>query len=195
MKSLNIKSFILSALIFQFAVLTTVCQNKKTEQVQPPAQPAKASPTADSKNGNLPKIVEFDKAQTFQINATDLPKPFATVLPKTMQFAGSALVVGPYRAVNFPWILLDRAVGAFCYVINRAHARREEVTLRGPALRAVMEKHAATSDRWSDADRKACEKIFSSIRRGKFTGEQRDELHDLIRQRLLEVSVQRMDFG
>lgn len=78
MKSRNIKSFILSVLIFQFAVLTTVCQSRKTEQTQPSAQSAKTSPATNSKNGNLPKIVEFDKAQTFQINANDLPKPFAT---------------------------------------------------------------------------------------------------------------------
>ena len=36
----------------------------------------------------------------------------------------TALAVGPYRALNFPWILLDRAIGTFAYVINRAHGRR-----------------------------------------------------------------------
>ena len=110
-------------------------------------------------------------------------------LPKKLRVGGSALSVGPYGAVNFPWILLDRALGTFCYVINRAHARRDEATIQSARMHAAMETAGLTTARWDDARRKECEKFFALIRRGKMRREEREALRELIRGRLAEVSA------
>ncbi len=112
-------------------------------------------------------------------------------LPKKLRVGGSALSVGPYAAVNFPWILLDRALGTFCYVINRAHARRDEATIHSARMHAAMESAGLTMARWDDARRRACEKFFALIRRGKMGREEREALRELIRGRLAEVSAAR----
>ena len=113
-------------------------------------------------------------------------------LPKKLRVGGSALSVGPYGAVNFPWILLDRALGTFCYVINRAHARRDEATIQSARMHAAMESAGLTTARWDEARRKECEKSFSLIRRGKMGREQREALRELIHGRLAEVSARRL---
>ncbi len=116
-----------------------------------------------------------------------LPRSFPLAPGKHVQLGGSTISVGPCRAVNFPWILLDRAIGVFCYLINRTHARRDEATLGASQLKAVLENYNASSSHWSDEKRKACERIFEAIRRNKSTAAQRDELRALIRERLDEL--------
>jgi hypothetical protein len=113
----------------------------------------------------------------------------AAWLPKHLRVGGSALVVGPYAALNFPWILLDRALATLCYVSNRAHARRDEVTLTSAAMKAAMEEAGISTARWDEETRKGCERIFAAIRRGKATREQRAELRELIRKQLPAVSA------
>jgi Domain of unknown function (DUF3482)/50S ribosome-binding GTPase len=106
---------------------------------------------------------------------------------KHWQLGGRTISVGPCRAVNFPWILLDRAVGVVCYLVTRAHARRDEATLGASELKAVLEEYKMGSSDWSDEKRKTCEKIFEAIRRNRSTPEQRNLLRDLIRARLGDV--------
>jgi Domain of unknown function (DUF3482) len=117
-----------------------------------------------------------------------LPGTFPLAPGKHVQLGGRTISVGPCRAVNFPWILLDRAIGVFCYLINRTHARRDEATLGASQLKAVLEQYNATSSHWSDEKRKACERIFEAIRRNKSTAQQGDELRALIRERLDELA-------
>lgn len=61
MKTKEIRKIFTAILIVQASILTAVCQTKP-----------KTSSDAQ------PQIVNFDKPQTFQINAKDLPKPFAS---------------------------------------------------------------------------------------------------------------------
>jgi hypothetical protein len=117
-----------------------------------------------------------------------LPGTFPLAPGKQVQFGGRTLSVGPCRAVNFPWILLDRAIGVFCYLLGRTHARRDEATLGASELRAVLEQYHANSSHWRDEERQACEKIFEAIRRNKSTAEQREILRMLIRERLAKLS-------
>ena len=121
-----------------------------------------------------------------ELNAK-LPGSFPLAPGKRVQLGGSTISVGPCRAVNFPWILLDRAIGVFCYLINRTHARRDEATLGAAQLKDVLQKYNASSSLWSDEKRKACERIFEAIRRNKSTAPQRDDLRSLIRERLHEL--------
>ncbi len=113
-------------------------------------------------------------------------------LPGGLRLGGSALSVGPYGAINFPWILLDRALGTFCYVINRAHARRDEATIHSARMQAAMEAAGLTTARWQDPQRKQCEQLFALIRRGKMRREERETLRELLRARLAEVSAARL---
>ena len=43
--------------------------------------------------------------------------------------AGDLLLIGPIKHPNFPWILLDRALLIYQAFVDRAHARREDVSL------------------------------------------------------------------
>ncbi len=74
----SIKSLILTAAILPFAVLTTVCQTKPTEQTNQTNATSRTPPSAAPNSENLPKVVESEKPQTYQIKPEDLPKPFAT---------------------------------------------------------------------------------------------------------------------
>ena len=113
-------------------------------------------------------------------------------LPGGLRLGGRALSVGPYAARNFPWILLDRALGVFAFVVNRAHARRDEATIRGATMQAAMEAAGLSSTCWADAQRQQCEKFFSLIRRGKMLRKDRELLCVLIRARLAEVSATKL---
>jgi hypothetical protein len=121
-----------------------------------------------------------------------IPRPFKVFLPKKIPLGGQALAVGPYRAINFPWILLDRAVGVFWYVVNRAHARRDKITLRASMLHEAMKEAEISSDKWPDEDRRKAVKLFVAIQKGKFTPERRKELRDVIQKWLTKVSKQRL---
>lgn len=113
-------------------------------------------------------------------------------LPGGLRFGGRAQSVGPYAALNFPWILLDRALGVFAYVINRAHARRDEATIHAAPMHAAMAAAGLTTARWPDAPRKKCEHIFALLRRGKMRADERRELRELLRARLAEVSAAKL---
>ena len=110
-------------------------------------------------------------------------------LTQKWKVGGSALRVGPYGAVNFPWILIDRALGTFAYVSNRAHARRDEATIDSVQMKVALNAAGFSTARWDEAQRRECERIFAMIRKGKAGREQRDALHRILRARLGEVSA------
>jgi Domain of unknown function (DUF3482)/50S ribosome-binding GTPase len=118
-----------------------------------------------------------------------LPGAFPFGAGRHVQLAGRTISVGPCQALNFPWILLDRAFGVFCYLLGRTHARRDEATLGAPQLKEVLEQYGANSSYWSDEKRKACERIFAAIRRNKATAQQRESLRLIIRERLGALSM------
>ncbi|MCX7408537.1 MAG: DUF3482 domain-containing protein [Planctomycetales bacterium] len=109
-------------------------------------------------------------------------------LGQKLDFGGRAMSVGPYTAGNFPWILLDRAFGTFFYVINRAHAQQDNVTISSAEVKAKLEAAGISAACWDDAKRKECEKVFAVIRKNKIGPEHREALCKIIRERLGEVS-------
>ena len=110
------------------------------------------------------------------------------LLPKLLSVGGRELVVGPYEALNFPWVLLDRALATAFYVMNRAHARRDVAVIDTVALVRDMESQSLVSSRWDAEQRGRAERIFTAIRRGKCTPEQRNDLRVLLADRLGEVA-------
>jgi len=58
-----------------------------------------------------------------------------------------------------------------------------------------MDAAGLTSSRWESPQRKECEKLFSLIRQGKITSQERIELREILRKRLLEISAIKLDRG
>ncbi len=83
-----------------------------------------------------------------------------------LRFAGGDLVVGPYKAENFPWILIDRAQCLFAYVHVRSHARRDAAAVDSAALLAVLDARRLTVRHWSDATRARCRRAYAGGRGG-----------------------------
>jgi hypothetical protein len=110
-------------------------------------------------------------------------------LKQGISLAGRQLAVGPYTAVNFPWILLDRAVGTFFYLVNRAHARQDHVLINSAEVRQAMEVAGNATAQWPGDIRKRCERVFTAIRKDKLNRDDRDELHRLIRDQLERVAA------
>jgi glucose/arabinose dehydrogenase len=99
MKFGNIKSFFIAIAILQFAAMTAICQTIQTVQTKQTDLTKQSQPTTAPITGNLPKIVEFSKPQTYEIKPQDLPKPFASESVKNF----SKLIPQPVNAVlNVP---------------------------------------------------------------------------------------------
>ena len=101
---------------------------------------------------------------------------------------GSQIRVGPNEAINFPWILLDRALTVFYSVISRAHARQDTVTIHPSDLISELKAQKILSTTWNDDSRRKCDRCFGLIRRGKARREDFETLTAVIEQRLLEIS-------
>lgn len=111
-----------------------------------------------------------------------------------LHVGGVEMTAGPLTALNFPWILVDRAIGTLAYVANRAHARRDEAALDARRLQVVLEEQRIATKDWPDEVRRACEKLFVEIRRNRLKPEQRAELKRLLRARLARLCEQRLRF-
>lgn len=82
---------------------------------------------------------------------------------------GNRLSYGPSRNVNFPFVLLGRAMQHHRLISQRTHAVREALKLDDPALDWLAEK-----------ERRQLARIFDAIRTNKRVTEQRAELAELV---------------
>ena len=78
---------------------------------------------------------------------------------------GSELAYGPSRNVNFPFVVLGRAMQHHRRVSQRTHAVRETLKLDAPAL-----------DWLDDRDRRQLARLFEDIREGRKSSQRRGEL-------------------
>lgn len=101
---------------------------------------------------------------------------------------GTELVAGPITHDNFPWILLDRALGIFVSVSHRAHARQDRETLDAAALAARLQATKAGSEQAPDELRKTLAKAFRDMRKGRFTDDRRDATVEALREWLRGIS-------
>jgi len=123
------------------------------------------------------------------------PGPLRALAPGRVQLGGAALVAGPVTAINFPWIVLDRALGTAAYVMRRAHARRDEVTLQADELQALLRADGVDGSHWDDAERRAAERAFAQQRRGRLLPEEREPLLQAVRRRLARLDAVPADVG
>ena len=97
-----------------------------------------------------------------------LPRFARPLLAKrAVRLGGGDLVVGPLKADNFPWIVIDRALGLFACVYLRSHARRDDVVAPVEAMLATLDRRRLTVAHWSDAIRRTCQTTFRRVRDGK----------------------------
>jgi predicted GTPase len=101
---------------------------------------------------------------------------------------GTELVAGPIAQANFPWIVLDRALGIFISVSRRAHARQDQEVLDAAALAARLRQTQAASEQAPDPLRKTLTKAFGDMRKGRFTDDRRDATVNALRDWLRELS-------
>ena len=119
--------------------------------------------------------------------------PLRMLLPERLRFSGEAISVGPYAALNFPWILLDRALATLAYVVHRPHARRDRVTLDAHRLMEVLQSGEVAVSRWDETDRKACERVFAELRR-QADADSRSALRAVVRKHAARVVQARLVF-
>jgi hypothetical protein len=101
---------------------------------------------------------------------------------------GIQLKVGPHQNLNFPWIVLDRAL-MICYQLaNWTHARRDDFTVDPAALEREIKDHKILSANWPKERRRECEETFVAIRKQRTQPEDRARLRNAIEQALDALS-------
>ena len=100
-------------------------------------------------------------------------------------FGGENISIGPNRAISFPWILMDRAFLLYHYLIHRAHARQDQVTL--DLSDGEMPDDILLSKRWEEKSLKDANKIFSLVGKGKVSSNDLDELNLIISDKLRQI--------
>ena len=83
---------------------------------------------------------------------------------------GQLITYGPSKNINFPFVLLGRALLHLFCVCRRTHASRSTMDLKQPLLEHL-----------SDKERRQLGKIFDDIRNRKKTGQRRAQLASMIR--------------
>lgn len=116
------------------------------------------------------------------------PKAMRMLLPEKFRLSSKELVVGPFDAINFPWILVDRAICTLAYVSGRTHARRDQTQIQVDKLQRWLGSDKLTVAHWPDEDRKRCEKIFAALRKNQaLPDSEAQELTGIIERHFREV--------
>lgn len=120
----------------------------------------------------------------------DLPGRMGRVFGR-QKFAGRDLRVGPLKALNFPWILLDRVLAVFFYSARRSHARRDELEFRLDEQMEALSGRGLLTHEWPEDVRKECERIFTMIRKGRAGLPESRRLRELLGERLEGIAAVR----
>jgi hypothetical protein len=101
---------------------------------------------------------------------------------------GTELIAGPIAHENFPWIVLDRALGIFMSISHRAHARQDRETLDAATLAARLRESRASADQAPDTLRKTLAKAFRDMRKNRFDDARRETTVTALRDWLRAIS-------
>lgn len=119
---------------------------------------------------------------------SNVPKVFRWALPEKLTLSNCEIVVGPIKAINFPWILLDRVICTLSYVAGRAHGRRDESNIQVDKLMPSLALSKLTTEHWPEADRKRCDKLLVTLRKNSsLSTEENLELTGIIGRHLRAV--------
>ena len=112
-----------------------------------------------------------------------MPKDWQVWRPVTREIS-----VGPCKDINFPWVLLDRALVTFAHVSTRSHARRDPTTLRPTEKKAALDAAGLSTSCWEESERKELVQMFKAIREGTFSTEARGAFKQLLIPKLLKAA-------
>lgn len=112
-----------------------------------------------------------------------IPKEWQAVRISTRE-----LTVGPCKAINFPWVLLDRALITFAYVSTRSHARRDQAKLRPQEMKSALDAAGLAASSWDNGIRREVEDLFKKVRSGEFTADDRTALRENLVPKLRETA-------
>ncbi|MFO7962838.1 MAG: GTPase/DUF3482 domain-containing protein [Desulfobacterales bacterium] len=104
-----------------------------------------------------------------------------------VKVGGIQLQVGPNDNLQFPFVLLDRALIYYSVVINWAHARRD-VSERVPDKSATSTGKMGYTGHWDDKTRKKAAEFFISARKSTLNEESRRTFTDRVKKMLDAVS-------
>jgi len=122
-----------------------------------------------------------------------MPSPVRKLLPRRLRLGGDALSVGPYAALNFPWILIDRALATIAYVVHRSHGRRDRAILDTSRLREVLQSAGLAVAQWEAVERKTCERAFAVLRK-RHDATALATLRGVIRRQVARLAAAHLEF-
>ena len=88
---------------------------------------------------------------------------------KGLPAGGKRLTAGPSANLNFPFVLLGRALQHHRQLARRTHAHRDVLQLDSALLEVI-----------DDADRKLLGRLFTRVSRGRQVVKQQAELADIV---------------
>ena len=101
---------------------------------------------------------------------------------------GTRLIVGPVRSDNFPFVLLDRAIGLASELLRRTHARRDRQRLAAGELKAELDRAKASTEFWPPELRKACLAFAREARGGVPSLEMQKDLRERLTAQLQTIA-------
>ena len=125
-----------------------------------------------------------------------LGKNMTKVKVAGLPIGGFRLSVGPNDSIQFLYILLDRVLIYYAYVINWAHSRRDRVAPEDrEAIRERIKK--GYTSKWDAHQKKICHGFFKAIRSHDLSGKEKrkSDFIQLIKGVLLDISTSREYFG
>lgn len=108
---------------------------------------------------------------------------------------GTEITVGPLRGENFPYILLDRATGLFCYLASRTHARRDPASIEAARLKETLDRAAASTESWNAELRDACKRFVRELGKPAAGNEAGSRFRDLLTAHLEIVAAKPFNYG
>ncbi|MBU1566263.1 MAG: GTPase/DUF3482 domain-containing protein [Proteobacteria bacterium] len=101
---------------------------------------------------------------------------------------GERVQVGPAKAIDLFFILLNRSLLYYRHTINWAHGRRDYNKASQPLIQATPRQ--AFTDRWSAGNIKICHDLFKTMSKKNSDSDDRatTRFHELLRTTLLEIS-------
>lgn len=102
---------------------------------------------------------------------------------------GTRLVIGPVRSDNFPFVLIDRAIGLIAELLRRTHARRDRQRFTAVELKAALDRANASTEAWPAELRKLCLAYARAVRSGRPGYEQEQQLREAIAAQLQTLTA------
>ncbi len=107
-----------------------------------------------------------------------------------IQITTHEITIGPVQNPQFMYILMDRALLYFRYLINWAHGRRDYATVD---LKHDTEEKTGDTSRWTIEERKICHSFFTAVtgKERMDLEETRNRMHELLTKKLTSISEER----